>query len=343
MRYDKIIGTGGIGVGMLFHSRQSATLGRNESRLVTLSDAKDYCKQHIVLYYTSELLKNQASVYPIGFVGKDDAGQKLISEMEREGMNVEYVGQSDSFPTMISICLQYPDKDGCNITAMNNAVIEVTSEYVCNSMDEIGLDGKTIVAAIPEVSVECRVAMLKKAKEAGALCVLSIPAVEAEEFIKQNIFIYCDILAVNEEEGCAILGEQKSGRDLVHGLYEELKEKNPKIWLLVTCGKDGSYSAGEAGIEYIPPLNGNVVNTTGAGDAFLGGTIAGLSMGLKLQKGRDDSCFGETKLESAAELGTLCAGMAVESQDSIARNVTAESIKRKIKQENWEVEGWPIN
>ena len=51
----QIIGTGGIGKGLFFLSHENEALGRNESRMAELSDAKDYCKLHIVFHYLSIL------------------------------------------------------------------------------------------------------------------------------------------------------------------------------------------------------------------------------------------------------------------------------------------------
>ena len=337
LRFEKIVGTGGIGIGMLFLSDKMETLGRNKSRPVTLSTAKDYCKQHIVFYYLSTFTKGIARVFPIGFVGNDVQGRNLISEMDREGMDVSYVGICTDEATMISICLQYPDKEGCNITAVNNASAHVTVGYVQKCMRKIGIDENTIVAAIPEVSIESRIAMLRMGKQKQAFNVLSVPVAEANEFLRQNIFIDCDLLALNEEEGQTILGRNLRDHELVSQLYSFLTEMNPEIQLLVTCGSRGAYSAAKGGIEHIPPLRAKVINTTGSGDAFLGGTLAGLTRGLSLQKQRNDRYFGETLLESAAELGALCAGMAVETEDSIAFNVTPESVKKKIVESNWEM------
>ena len=343
MRFENIVGTGGIGIGMLFHSDIMETLGRSESRPVTLSNAKDFCKLHIVFYYLSTFTKGTARVFPIGFVGNDIHGRNLIAEMQREGMDVNYLGVSPDEATMISICLQYPDKEGCNFTAVNNATIHVTAEYVQNCMVKIGIDKKSIVAAIPEVSIESRVAMLRMGKEKQAFNVLSVPVAEADEFLRQNIFLDCDLLAVNEEEGQAILGRNLREKKLVSRLFSFLSNMNPEIQLLVTCGSKGAYSAVKSGMEYIPPLRAKVINTTGAGDAFLGGTLAGLTRGLPLQKHRNDQYFGETMLESAAEIGALCAGMAVESEDSIAFHVTPESVKKKIVDSYWEMRPWFIS
>lgn len=340
-KYNKIVGTGGIGVGMLFHSEVMETLGRSESRMVVLSDAKDFCKQHIVFYYATVLAKSFSEIYPIGFVGDDANGRNLIEEMRREGMNTKFVGICKDRPTMLSICLQYPDKEGCNFTAKNNASAYVTPEYIKACMDRICIDNGTILAAIPEVSSESRIEMLRNGRKKNAYNVLSVPAAEADLFT--NTFSMVDLLAVNEEEAQAILQRDAKERELTAALYEKLKGKNPAISLLVTCGGKGAYSASGGNIEFIPPLPGTVTNTTGAGDAFLGGTLAGIAAGLPLQKGCSDEKFGDTPLKSAAELGAICAGMAVETEDSIAFCVTPETIHKRIKDCNWRTEEWLIN
>lgn len=341
VKYNKIVGTGGIGVGMLFHSETMETLGRSESRMVILSDAKDFCKQHIVFYYVAVLAKDFSEIYPIGFVGNDTNGKNLIVEMQREGMNTRFVGICDNEPTMLSICLQYPDKEGCNFTASNNAAVHVTPEYIGNCLGQIRIDNQTILAVIPEVSPESRIEMLKRGRMYHTYNVLSVPVAEAELFA--NTFSMVDLLAVNEEEAQAILHCDLRSEKLAIALYRQLEKENAKISLLVTCGGKGAYSVTEGNLEFIPPLPGNVVNTTGAGDAFLGGTLAGIAKGLPLQKGHSDRRFGETALGSAAELGALCAGMAVEIKDSIAFEVTPETIYNRIRQHNWGVEKWFIN
>lgn len=53
------------------------------------------------------------------------------------------------------------------------------------------------------------------------------------------------------------------------------------------------------------------------------------------RKEENDKKFGDSTLCSATELATLCAGMAVECEDSIAENVTIESIKERINLHKW--------
>lgn len=335
LRFDKVVGTGGIGTGLLFHSLSNDTLGRSESRLVELSDARDCCKLHIVFHYVSTLLSPDTAVYPIGCVGNDMYGKRLLMEMRQAGMDTSCVKTDESLPTVISICLQYPDKEGCNFTAANGAGMRVTTEYVDDCVQRLAVDARTIVAAIPEVSVDSRVALLAAGRKSGAFCVLSVPVSEAAAFEKAEAYRYCDLLAVNEEEARAIAHATGGSAEVAEKLCERLARFNDKILLLMTCGKEGAISVSDGHVEYVPSLPAQTVNTTGAGDACLGGTLAGLALGLPFQKGDNDRRFGETRITSAAELGTLCAGMAIESEDSIALHVNRNSILDRIRQNGW--------
>lgn len=335
MRYQKIVGTGGIGVGMLFHSPVLETLGRSESRLVTLSDAKDYCKQHIVLHYPAVLCRGTVEVCPIGVVGSDANGDRLCSEMRAAGMDIRAVGRSAHSATMISICLQYPDKEGCNFTAINTAANEVTPAYIRTKAEELGIDARTIAAAIPEVSLESRLELLRIGRERGAYCVLSVPAAEAEDFFRADAWENVDLLVVNEEEGAALAGVSGTPGEVFKALCARMRGLQPAMDLIMTAGKDGAYAASGEISGWIPPLPCTPVNTTGAGDALLGGTMAGLSMGMPLIKPSGDAVFGESPIACAVELGTLCAGMAVECEDSIAADVNWENIKKRCEAYHW--------
>ena len=335
MSYNKIAGIGGIGKGMLFLTDINETLGRSESRLAELSDAKDYCKLHIVFHYIAALLTDRAKVYPIGCVGADAYGTELLNLMRGASMDIAHVTVVDDLPTMIGVCLQYPDKETCNFSASNSACSLVTPEYAIEHLDMIGVDSSTIAAFIPEVSVESRIAALRHCKDKGAFCALTIPESEADAFKSSGIFALCDLLALNENEALKLLPDKSGANDFVDRLYDYLYIQNPKIMLMVTCGKRGAYTAHDGRTEFVPCYPANAVNTTGAGDACLGGTLAGLALGLPFQKGRDDAEYGGSPLSSAVELGVICAGMSVETADTIALHVNAESIGARIIRGGW--------
>jgi len=132
--YNHIIATGGIGSGIFFSVEGNETMGRNESRMATLLPYKDFCKQHIIMHYVAVLLGAKPSgefqCYPIGAVGNDDIGKNLVSMMKTTGMEVSNVSTSDDRSTLYSVCYQYPDHSGGNITTNHSASSLLSPENI---------------------------------------------------------------------------------------------------------------------------------------------------------------------------------------------------------------------
>ena len=124
--YRRLVGVGGIGTGMFFALEGNHDLGRNESRPGRLLDVRDYCKLHIVAQYPAVLLgaredRGPFHVVPVGKVGIDEVGLRLRAEMERAGMDVRFVDAVPGRPTLLSVCFQYPDGSGGNVTTVDSA------------------------------------------------------------------------------------------------------------------------------------------------------------------------------------------------------------------------------
>lgn len=331
-RIRKIVGTGGIGKGLFFLSHENTELGRNESRMAELSNAKDYCKLHIVFHYLGRLLAPEIAVIPIGKVGCDENGDLCRKQMSDVGMNIEWVKESRERPTMLSICIQYPDKDGCNITSDNSACQEVDREYVREAAKELHIGEDTVAAALPEVSLEARLALLKYGKEHGAFCAASCPTVEIEEFMRQGGPEMCDLIALNQEETAAFAGMSRvADAEDARTAAARVWKKYPHLNLWFTFGAAGSLLGTEGKITIYPSLPGiKVINTGGAGDASLAGLLAGFCLGLPLCREH----VGEPGIGSAGELAVLLAGMSVESADSINLDINWDTIRERAERMN---------
>jgi sugar/nucleoside kinase (ribokinase family) len=331
LRYDHIIGTGGIGWGMVFSLKGDHTLGRNESRLATLEPYDDYCKLHIIMHYVSVLLgagpTGNFRSFPIGGVGSDEAGDKLLAQMKQAGMIIGSVRKKSTYPTLYSVCYQYPDFSGGNITTEKSASSKVRPDdiddfFVNFETDEC--DG--IVLAVPEVPLDTRIRLLRKGRERGYLNVASVLSSEVAEFKTSGGLGLTDLLALNIDEARSIanIEDESSDSDIViNRSVEIIYRSNPRIMLLITEGANGSYSFQDGKLEYNSILPAVVKSTAGAGDAFLAGTIAGICCGLPLQKGASNNSITETGLLSAVDLGTLLASLSVTSTDTIHMGVDA--------------------
>lgn len=234
LKYSRVIGTGGIGTGMFFQLEGNDTLGREESRMASLLPYRDYCKLHIMMHYISVLLGSKCSCKPIGSVGDDEAGRNLINEMQSVGIDTEAVKISKTFPTLFSVCYQYPNREGGNITTAESASSMVSAADVDAFFRNMRADsGKEIMLAVPEVPVQSRIRLLQYGRERKSLNVSAVSSSEIDEFDAAGGIILSDFLFINSDEAQKIAGTDK---DFIPAAIEKVAAKNPAITLFITDG-----------------------------------------------------------------------------------------------------------
>lgn len=341
-RYSHIVGTGGIGTGICFMLEGNHTMGRNESRVGVLLPSRDYCKLHIILHYISVLLGNSQNgfqVYPIGAVGDDAAGINLVNEMRMVGMDIGNVIVLPGASTLFSVCYQYPDMTGGNITTSNSAGSQLTPEKADKFFDDFDLKGEDeIILAVPEVPASIRMRLLEHGRERGSYNVASVLSSEVDEFHKKGGFEYIDLLCVNIDEAgaiCRLNTENSKSTEIVENCVKILQNENPDIRVVVTDGPNGCYGYNDGRIEYVPACEVNAIGTAGAGDALMSGILSGLCCGLPFLKGNNDAYFSQTPLKSALEFGSLLAAVSVTSPDSIHMDIDVEFLYNFIKKRNF--------
>ncbi|MBZ5573853.1 MAG: hypothetical protein LAO09_18465 [Acidobacteriia bacterium] len=315
--YQQLLGVGGIGTGIFFALEGNHTLGREESRPGQLLDVRDYCKLHIIIHYVARLLGASPSgspfhVLPIGNIGDDLPGRQLLKEMSDAGIDTRLVHTIPGKPTMYSVCFQYPDGDGGNITTSNSAAGALTEQDLDGVADRQALrGGRTIALAAPEVPLEVRHRLLKLATSAGALRAASFVAAEVVTARDAGMFDLLDLVSLNEGEAAALVGCQFSpgepGR-FVDGCLEFLRTKYPKLGMVVTVGETGAYAFADRACNHCPAPKVKVSSTAGAGDALLGGVIAALAAGIPLLRtGPATDRRADGVLETALDFGVLLA------------------------------------
>jgi len=326
LKFTQVIGTGGIGGGILFELEGNRALSRNETRLASLSPAKDYCKLHIILHYIARILVPEAAVHAIGAVGSDRPGAELTEMMKQAGIGTAFVRCIPDKPTMYAVCLQYPDKSVCNITTAGSASSLVSEGDVEAAFAGLSkpVDGETAAIAVPEVPLGARLALLRRAKAAGAFCVASFLSDEAQAFVDEGGLQVTDLLVLNEDEAAAFCGEvEKEPSRLAWRCYEKLRLARGEALLAVTFGALGSYACREGTIRYLPAQPVKAVATGGAGDAYLAGIVCGLALGLP---------FLPESGASAAGLGSRLAAESVKVMDTIAGHIDRELALRLVEE-----------
>jgi ribokinase len=321
LRYNGIIGTGGIGSGKFFVLNGDQSLGREESRSGHFLHINDYCKQHIILHYVKVLLGSSFEVIPIGKVGDDDTGQILFREMKETGFDMHLIESELQTSTLFSFCFYYPDGSGGNLTTDNSASSKVDTEYIEKAMPEIQkLGQKGIIMAAPEVPLAARRRLLELGKKYGLFCTASFTTGEIEKVLKSDLIDKIDLLAINSDEAAAVAGIKSVGQDVlpvIEMAVKNLIKHNMNIMVSVTAGKDGSWCWDGSNLNWFPAVKVKAISTAGAGDAFFSGIISGLALGLSMVESQ--------------QLASLVAGLSVCSPDTIHKGIDRQSLNNFLR------------
>ena len=329
-RFKILIGTGGIGSGIFFELKGNRTLGRNESRLGTLLNRQDFCKLHIISHYVSIILnrsqQNRFEVLPIGKVGVDPIGNKLLKQMKEAGIDISHIKKVKDVSTLFSVCFQYPDSSGGNITTDNSASNLVSvSDIECAEDYFKKFSNSGIALAVPEVPLEPRVKIIELGTKYNFFRVFGFNSLEAKELFKQDIFTHIDLLAMNIDEAEAVLNCKYSSLKstvFLNRICNRLVTSNPRMKISLTMGSKGSYGY-DGRWEQYPCISVKPVSTAGAGDAYLAGLIIAIIIGLPfIPRKHIQKCY----INSAMEFANLLASFSVTSPDTINLKATPVSL-----------------
>jgi sugar/nucleoside kinase (ribokinase family) len=305
------------------------TLGRSESRGARLVDARDYCKLHTVAHHVATLCGAAPSgdpfrVLPVGVVGTDAPGARLLEEMRAAGMDASRVRADPDRPTLFSVCFQYPDGDGCNITTVDSAASSLRLGDVDAVADALG--PTTIALAQPEVPLEPRHRLLELGRERGALSAGSFTSLELQEARSAGLFELLDVVAINEDEAAALARTDLDATAPEPFLRRCAETFGEGVRLVVTEGSRGAFAIEGDRCGRRPAPSVDVVGTAGSGDALLAGVLAGLAAGAPFL-----GSLAEREIDDALGLGVVLASLNATSPHTIHPAADAPAVASFVR------------
>lgn len=207
-----------------------------------------------------------------GCVGDDSYGNMLIENLVNNKVGIEGVEKLDNISTGIAIINVF---HGENAIILSPGANGKNGRAVISNIEELIERAKILLLQleIPLATVEWAV---EYAHSVGSKVVMN-PAPAAK--INENVYKYIDFLIPNEIEAKLLLGYSADDSIEYGQLVREFMNKGVKN-TVITLGKDGSIFNIENLIIKQPAYNVKVVDSTGAGDAFIGGFCYGLSIGM---------------------------------------------------------------
>ncbi|GAA1827408.1 PfkB family carbohydrate kinase [Agromyces salentinus] len=187
-----------------------------------------------------------AEVLLVGRVGDDEHGRRYVAELASRGVDTSAVTVDATHPTgQAFITVDAAGENSIIVVVGSNGAID--PDAAARSIP----DDAALVVTQLELAPEVAEAVLRRAREVGAVTVLNPSPVSAAA---SALLELADVVVVNEHEWTA-LGEPADA--------------------CVTLGAAGA----RWGVADAAPDPVDVVDTTGAGDAFAGALVAALARG----------------------------------------------------------------
>ncbi len=203
-------------------------------------------------------------VFMIGKIGDDSNGEVLLNALKKDGINTEYVFKDENNSTGVAII--FVDSHGNNsIAVVAGSNMTITSEDLANSQNAIK-NSKILISQF-ETPIDITIEAFKFARENGVVTLLN-PAPARE--IPDELLKYTDIIVPNETEAETLTGIKVSDIETAKTAANKFLEKGAK-YVIITLGEKGAAIVSKNCSTLVPANKVVAVDTTAAGDSFIGG------------------------------------------------------------------------
>ena len=221
-----------------------------------------------------------ANVIMVGRVGIDPNGDVLKAGLAADGIDAREVrGLASTHTGVASIWVESDGQNRIVLSPGANGLLDAASVARANTM--IDMCGLLIVQL--EVPVAAVQAAIARAYAAHVPVLLNpAPALPLPDELWQQV----DILVVNESEAAAYAGMPVDDPNAAVAAGQALRARGPDR-VLVTLGAQGVVVIDGAGPRHAPARKVKAVDTTAAGDTFIGALASALCEGLSLDEAVD--------------------------------------------------------
>jgi ribokinase len=214
-------------------------------------------------------------VFMVGKVGKDPYGVELIERLKKEQINTDFVFEDAEIPT--GVALITVDETGQNtIVVASGANARLTSEEVIQAENVFKVASAVLLQLESPLPAVCQA--IDIAHKYGAKVILN-PA--PAQKLNRKLYSLIDYLIPNETE-LELLTDLPEGSALIHKVKKLQKDGAKNI--VVTLGSQGALVFDGDIPQNVPAHNVSVVDTTAAGDAFVGAFAVALTKGLTIKE-----------------------------------------------------------
>jgi len=207
-----------------------------------------------------------------GALGDDDFGRQRRADLDGEGIDTDSVARSTTAASGVALIVVEEETGQNRISYVPGATMTLTPDL---ARAAVGRVRPVVVLITLEPPLETLDALLDASKQRGATIVLNATP---EAIGARRLLDRIDVLVVNETEAEDLLGKAVSAANGEEAA-RSLAELGPGT-VVVTLGGAGAAVAHGGKTTSFPAPRVDVIDTTGAGDAFCGAFAANLARGV---------------------------------------------------------------
>ncbi|REK71286.1 ribokinase [Paenibacillus paeoniae] len=212
----------------------------------------------------------------IGAVGLDPFGDTLIASLSEKGVDAKSVLRKEGTSGIALITVSEEGENNIILSAGANG--QITEEDLASVVQ---WDGACAVLLQNEIPWETTLAALRSAKEKGVRAFLNPAPARA---LPEELFSLLDTLIVNETEAAVVTGVKVVDVETAETAADWALAKGASS-VIVTLGEQGCFYASAQGARAaVSAFRVQPVDTTAAGDTFIGAYAAASADGLATEE-----------------------------------------------------------
>lgn len=212
----------------------------------------------------------------IACIGRDSFGYESLSNLKMKNVNTSNIRLIDNVSSSVAMIIRFDNDNRIILGDGSNNYLE--SNDLRNYFNK-NSDGGIFVTQL-ENKKDVIIEAIKIAKEHNMFTIFNpTPAIALEE----DVYKYIDLLVINQTESEILSDIYPKNRHDCKSVYDHFRKLGIKN-LIITLGKIGSLVFENENMVIIEGHKVEAVDSTGAGDCYIGALAYGLSIGWDITK-----------------------------------------------------------
>jgi len=225
-----------------------------------------------------------ASVTMAGRIGRDPFGTQLLQALQADGIDTSLVAVDERESSGVALIFLASNGENAIVVAPGaNARVGEDVEQIQHILATLP-NARALVLQL-EIPLETVKTLVAAGHQAGVPVILNLAPAQA---LPLETLRQLDVLIVNETEACFLRDELagKSGATIKNLSEASLMAMNLHSWgiskVMITLGAQGAMLAYQGNTVHMPAPAVQAVDTTAAGDCFVGAFTVALTEGMEI-------------------------------------------------------------